>query len=243
VAGAAVAFIGGEAVLGLGAAAYVVAVPWLMIMSRHLRQVAVAPEPYLAAVLRGLAAVWGDPVLKGLVGASAIANLGFLGPFLVGLPAFVRQVLGGDASLFGVLLAAFGGGSLLGAIIAGRISHGRQGRTTAVGLAVAATAFGLVSTADSLGWALGLLAVAGVGSGLANVQLTALLQLRSDPSMVGRVMGLVLFGSFALTPISQAGAGIIVETFGPQLVFLVGACISLIGVAVAAPALRRADAA
>lgn len=175
--------------------------------------------------------------------ASAIANLGFLGPFLVGLPAFVRQVLGGDASLFGVLLAAFGGGSLLGAIIAGRIRHWRQGRTTAVGLGVAATALGLVSTADSLGWALGILAIGGVGSGLANVQLTVLLQLRSDPSMVGRIMSLLLFGSFALAPISQVGAGAIVEAGGPQLVFVVGACISLVGIAGAAPALRQADAA
>lgn len=243
VAGAAVAFIGGEAALGLGAIAYAVAVPWLMMMRPHLRQVAVVPEPYLAAMMRGLAAVWSDPVLKRLVAASAITNLGFLGPFLVGLPAFVQRVLVGDASLFGVLLAAFGAGSLLGAIMAGRIGRGHEGLTTGVGLAVAAAAFGLVSAADSLGWSLGLLAVAGMGSGLANVKLTALLQLRSDPSMVGRVMSLLLFGSFALAPISQAGAGIVVQTIGPGLVFLIGAGISLVGIAVAAPALRRADAA
>ncbi len=243
VAGAAVAFIGGEAALGLGAIAYAVAVPWLMMMRPHLRQVAVVPEPYLAAMMRGLAAVWSDPVLKRLVAASAITNLGFLGPFLVGLPAFVQRVLFGDASLFGVLLAAFGAGSLLGAIMAGRIGRGHEGLTTGVGLAVAAAAFGLVSAADSLGWSLGLLAVAGMGSGLANVKLTALLQLRSDPSMVGRVMSLLLFGSFALAPISQAGAGIVVQTIGPGLVFLIGAGISLVGIAVAAPALRRADAA
>ncbi len=65
-------------------------------------------------VVEGLRWVWGQPVLRDIMLMAAVMNIVFFAGFSVRV-LFATEVLGLDATGFGVLMAADGGGGLLGA--------------------------------------------------------------------------------------------------------------------------------
>lgn len=62
-----------------------------------------------ASLIEGARTVLGDPAMRMLVLLSTAFNLAFTGPVAVGLPWLAQVRFGGDAVMFGLLLAAFGG--------------------------------------------------------------------------------------------------------------------------------------
>ena len=138
-------------------------------------------------------------------------NLAMMGPLYVGGATLAESRLGG-AGAFGVLVAAAGVGSLVGALAAGWVEHPRRKGvallvgTAALGLTVGAFAFaGNLPVGAALALAVG--AVAGF-FGVINV---SWLQERSRPELTGRIMSLVMFAAVSLDPISFALAGLLVE--------------------------------
>src|SRR5712692_8741116 len=78
------------------------------------------------------------------------------------------------------------------------------------------------------------LGFAGVGTGVINTWGISWLQRRTDPSMQGRVMSLVMLASMGLTPVGYAASGAIAD-INPTLLFLVaGGMIFLCGLGAAA---------
>ena len=65
-------------------------------------------------------------------------------------------------------------------------------------------------------------------------------QARSDPALLGRVMGLVMLGAFGLQPVSFAIAGVLVDAYATPMYLLAG---GLILAAVAAAFIGGASAA
>jgi len=65
-----------------------------------------------------------------------------------------------------------------------------------------------------------LMGFTGVGTGVTNTYAVSWLQRRTDPTMQGRVMSLVMLSSMGLTPIAYAASGVIAEV-NPTLLFLV----------------------
>jgi len=110
-----------------------------------------------------------------------------------------------------VMMSAFGGSTLIGALLAGsalrRVPLGRL--MVGVPLLFAA-ALGTVGMAERLPLLLAALAVMGLGAGALNVRAIAWLQGRTDDAFRGRVMSLVMFASVGLAPVSLAGAGALV---------------------------------
>ena len=84
-----------------------------------------APAPTLRAMLRS------ERVLQIIVLVNIAANLGLGGMSEVALPALAHGPLHAGASGYGAVLAAFGGGALLGTIAAGQV--GRLRRPVIVG--------------------------------------------------------------------------------------------------------------
>jgi hypothetical protein len=76
----------------------------------------------------------------------------------------------------------------------------------------------------------------GAMSGVVNVQITAWIQNRSEPSMLGRVSGVQLFSLFGLTPFSLAIAGVLAQWSVNALFFAGG--ILMLGVTGAAALCR-----
>jgi MFS family permease len=178
----------------------------------------------------GLAYVWRTPELRNpLVWMAFVFTFSF--NFSILFPLMARDVFGGDAGTFGLLLSLIGVGSLIGALVMANEKSPNPRR-----LALACGAFGiatiLVALAPSLGPELALLVPMGFTSMVFMITGNSTLQLTSRPEMRGRVMslyGIVFLGS---TPIGGPIAGWVAEHFGARLALAGGGLVAvLVGVA------------
>src|SRR3989442_4379705 len=160
------------------------------------------------------------------------------------MPVFARDVRHGGGGGYGVLMAAVGGGAMLGALaIAGfsrRVSKGPM-------LLTGGTAFGLLVAAFTVSrWfavSVALLAVAGCAMIVNNALTNTLLQTLVPDQLRGRVMGFYSFVFVGLAPLGAFQAGVFAERFGAPLAVGAGAVICALAIAMAAwrvPGPRRA---
>lgn len=172
----------------------------------------------VASIRAGLDYAQRDPAVRSLILLVAASNFAFNGPLLVGVPFMADHTLGGGSATFGILLSAYGGGAVVGAIGASR-------RVPRLGTLVLATAFAmgvalaLLGVAPNVPSAFVLLVGIGLGAGFLNVHIFSWLQGRTPEAMRGRVMSIVLLGAFSLSPISYALAGAIVDVAPVALTF------------------------
>jgi len=164
-----------------------------------------------SSLLAGFRYAWGDPLIRTLLVVLAALSVATSGPILVG-GAVLAETRFGGAGAFGILLSAFGAGSLLGVVGAGAAGRARRrGRSLLVVTAALGLGLAALAVVPDLGLAAAVAAGMGVGSGYLGVVLTAWLQERVAPEVRGRVMGLVVFAAVALDPVSYALTGALVE--------------------------------
>jgi MFS family permease len=170
----------------------------------------------------GLRYAFRAPAMRAMLLAVALLNLAITGPAAVGLPLLAEQRFGGAAS-FGVMMSAFGGSTLVGALLAGSLLRRLPlGRLMTLAPLLFAGALAAVGFAVTLPTALTALAVMGLGAGALNVRAVAWLQGATDPAYRGRVMSLVLFAAVGLSPLSLVAAGALTK-YGFPLLFSAGA--------------------
>lgn len=226
--GVTVGAVGGEMTLLVAAGAYLVAAVVLGFLRLGPVGTTVRPS-FLKQLREGLGVVWADAVLRWLILVIALVNLSFVGPFFVGVPALVKDVFGLGAEAFGGLTAAFSLGSLVGVTLSSFTGRFRAKGELAVSAATLTyLSLGLLGLAPAYSYSFGLLLVAGIGSGVQNILLVTLVQLRVPKALLGRVISLVLVGSFGLAPLSQLLAGLFAEKYDVRLLFPLGASTGLI---------------
>ena len=144
---------------------------------------------------------------------SMAANLLIVGPFDVGLPVLAFSRLPEGAAAFGLILSAFGGGSLLGmagATLLPALPRAYFGRhpplLSLTGVGMAAIAF-VYSTPVALAIA----ASVGIVLGYTNISYMTWVQRLIPRNLMGRVMSMIMFSSMALVPVSMAVAGALVN--------------------------------
>lgn len=151
--------------------------------------------------------------------------------FQVAIPSLAQGPLHAGALGYGLIDGAFGGGMLLGSLLAGalgnRISRGIYALHFYAFQAVTIAALAL---AVSLWMAIGLMVLTGLFNGVANVTFLTLLQRRLPRNFLGRVMGALMFANFATLPLSAALGGFATAKFGPAPIIVVGACILLVAI-------------
>ncbi|WP_424347823.1 MFS transporter [Kocuria sp. CH-021] len=143
-----------------------------------------------------------------------------LGPLEVLVPFLVRDRLGGDASVFGYLLACYGGASALASLVVASLPLPRRYLSWMIVLwGFGTLPFGLVATTDSF-WVMALcLAFVGAGDGAGMVLWGTLLQRRVPRHLLGRVSSLDFFVSIALMPVSMAVAGPVAQVVPLPVIF------------------------
>jgi hypothetical protein len=204
-----------------------------------------AERPSLLATIRaGAAYAFADPAIRLVIVLTAAFNLAFTGPISIGLAWLASNRFEGGSVAFGFMFAGFGAGALAGAILAGSIRAPRhQGAVLltvagSLGFALAAIGFAPSALVATL-----MLAPMGLGIGYINVVAIAWLQARTDPAMLGRVMSLVMLGSFGLSPLSLALAGVLVDTAATAMFAAAGALVVAVAAAgLVTGAYRRLDA-
>lgn len=106
-----------------------------------------------------------------------------------------------------------------------------------------AVAIGALAFVPALVAAVGVAVLVGLLTGLSGVMCGALLQTHTDPAYLGRVTAVASLVSLGLTPLSMPLAAAAIGAFGLGPVYAVSAGVCGLGglVALAAPALRRAE--
>ena len=166
-------------------------------------------------------------------------NFLFTGPMLVGIPYLADTRLPEGAAAFGLIMSAYGGGNLVGFIVAGIAGKSKQ-----MGLIVSALfgAFGigiiLLGFTTSTAVAFLILLVLGVGNGYVGITLITWLQKRTPQQMLGRIMSLVLFAGVGLV-LSQALCGGLIKWSLPGVFSIAGILILVVAMrAVLMPEIR-----
>ena len=81
--------------------------------------------------------------------------------------------------------------------------------------------------------------VAGAAGSIVNVVLFTAIQLAIPRHLMGRVMGLLLFGSLGVYPLSVALAGVLTDHLGPAIVFPVSGLLLALVIGMTQRALRE----
>jgi MFS family permease len=150
---------------------------------------------------------------------SIAANFCFGGLLEVALPTLAHGPMNAGASGYGIIVASFGAGALIGGIFSGMLgSLKHKGLVALLSALVMAVMIALLPYGGMPGAVLCML-ISGISNSITNVLLATVIQLVIPRYLMGRVMGLLMFGSFGSYPISVALAGVLTNQFGPVILF------------------------
>jgi MFS family permease len=172
------------------------------------------------------------PFLLTMVSLSVVANFGIIGLFEVALPLTLKDMVGienGPRAL-GVIASGLGLGSILGAVAAGAAGKLPHKALIAVLLLLPIGGLvGYVPFAGNVYLMAGLFAAMGLLLGASNVLFITVMQRFIPLEMMGRLMSIIMLGSFAGGPLSIFVYGAL-ATVVPQVgyLFLGGAAIFFI---------------
>jgi MFS family permease len=180
-------------------------------------------EGMFSSIRAGLLHAWNDYAERLLIFFLATIMLLINGPFVVVIPVLSAIRFAGGAAAFGIIMSAFGGGALLGMILAGILPKLPERYIISIllvvisSMGIAWACLGLVTS--TLLAALLALAM-GTANGYIEIMLITWLQKRTPQHMQGRMMSLAMFVTMGLTPVSTPIAGALVK-LNPTLFLLV----------------------
>jgi len=234
---------------GLDSTSFLISAACLLPL-RHIRPPAptestATPRPSPIADLRdGWKIVAASPWLWVTILVYAFINVTDSGPRNVALPFLIHDHLGLQVEALGLVASAFSIGSVIGAVVLGRLKRIRRRGRLLYGSAVLG---GLMVVVYGLSPNLTVLLAASFVYGLSFSAIalvwTNTLQELVPPDKLGRVSSIDALGSFVLMPVGFALAGWLTDKIGPVQVFVIGGC-STVAMAVLAylhPGVRRLD--
>jgi MFS family permease len=228
VAGVLIGWVGEGPVFVINALSYVAVLSALLAM-RLAPERTRAPGPVLDHIRDGFAYAFGfAPTRDMLILFAGVSLVGV--PYVVLLPAFARDVLGGDARTLGVLTSCAGLGAFVGALsLAARDSLAGIGRL--VVRATGALGIVLVAFAASRTFLLSasLLVLSGCALMLATASVNTVIQTLVSDDMRGRVMSLYAMAFIGVTPVGSLCGGAIATRLGAPVTVAIGgvACVLL----------------
>ena len=220
--------VGGAAAFGLDAATFAISALTLSRIRTRSRGEAGVRTNMLIELREGWTAVRERTWVLATISAFSVAILLALAPFFVLGPSVSRHVYGTEA-VFGITNAAWGVGTILGAVVG---SRWRPRHPMLAGMLVSLAWPGQIAL-FAAGPPRSLLypatAVAGVGLGLFGVWWETALAQRIPAHLLSRVSAWDWMGSLALLPVGYLLAGPLAAALGDARVLIIG---GLIGMAV-----------
>lgn len=242
VGGALYVAAGRSVVFAFDAATYLIAALTVLSLRVPFRASAVADdgqEKERGGLLRGFRFIFEDPILRALI---IIWTLGYFAVdiVLVGELPLARS-LGAGALAFGILEAAWGGGSIIGSLVGRKLRKEQGAIGILVGIVGIAIGQGLTALSPWFVPVVVLMGIVAIANGVEDVAGYSLMQRRSADEVRGRVFA--AFGTLGLmaNAVAFAIAGPIVEAFGPRSVFALGAVVSALCLPFLRPLFRNAS--
>lgn len=157
-----------------------------------------------------------------------VVNFAYAGQSGVMTPLLVRDVLQGNAETFGVIMSAYGVGTILASIVIAQLAIRRPGTLMfafEVLAGVSVLAIGLVPILPAV---VVLIALTGVGLASSTVIWEAMLQRHVPEHMLGRVSSIDLLGNSLINPMAPIAAAALVASLGPASTFVVAGAYAVV---------------
>lgn len=216
IAGLLIALLGASNVLWLDAASFIIsAVTVALFIPRALTGTErAATGRYRDELMAGLRFLRNDRVLMALALCLAFSN--FLGNpyFGVVLPVFAKQTYN-NATALGIIIAAMGGGQLIGAFIYGAIGHRIPRRTLWIGgYLLSGLPLAIIVVTPSLPIIAVALGISGIFGGPLNPMLVTIRHERIPTAMRGRVFSTFSAIAQVAQPLGMLVVGYLLERIG-----------------------------
>ena len=183
------------------------------------------PEPQsraLSHMREGFRYAFGFPPIRAILTLLALTSL--LGmPYVVLLPVFASDVLGGGPQTLGFLMSAAGLGALSGALyLASRPSV--RGLSRVIVIAITVFSLGLIafSASRSQPLSIALLLITGFGMMVLTASINTVLQTIVDEDKRGRVMSLYAMAFMGMAPFGSLLAGTLASNIGAPATVMIG---------------------
>lgn len=188
----------------------------LFVRTRSLKNGEDAEEKssMFAEVKQAVKWVWSVPAIRlGFIGV-AVLEFFFQTPIFVGLPALTKDRFLEPAYVYGLIVAAYGAGALVGAITAGSLAWpARENlvRTMFFIFIGSGASIGLIVLYEPYWFAMALFLVFGCMDSYIWVHFTTFVQQSTPEAQMGRVMSIFMFMSVGLIPIASMVMGVAFE--------------------------------
>ena len=225
--GALVALVGASWVLVADAATYVVSFTLIAVVVRQPPDAEPEPVPPMASGVRWLRS--DRPIRRQLV-AVMVASVGWTA-LMATLPVVARERYHGGAQLAGALVASYGFGSVVGAVVASRTKRVAVGRP-GLPLIPVAVATWLAVLSLPAGALAAVVVVFGVANGLYFPRIFTALTLRPPEALRTQVLAAAQVVMTVSSPIGFLAAGLLLDNEPPRSTFLLTAVAMTVAAAV-----------
>lgn len=220
----------------INSASYIAVIIALLMLRLEPQSRASRPAGILSGMKEGLVYSFNRPAMRFILIHLAVLSI-FPMSYLVILPVFAKEILGGDAGTLGFLMGAVGAGALVGvAWISSRRDPETLWRQLPVSSAVLGIGLVLLSVSHRFLLSELILPLTGFGMMTTVTGCNTILQHIVDEDMRGRVMSLFTLAVMGTMPIGSLFIGWFAQAFSAQDATLLGAAFSF---GFAAYALRR----
>ncbi len=230
IAGVLLATVGEAGCFWLNALSYIAVIASMWRMSLPARPgIRFEADRAIENMKEGVRYAWSvRPVRNLLILLGLTAGLGF--QYMILLPVYVREILKADARVYGLLVSAFGLGSLLAAgWMTRKQNRWDMRRNIFIGLLVAAIGMGTFAWSRTLPLSLAMGFFAGFGLILYVATTNTLIQIDTEDRYRGRVMSLYTLMFVGTAPIGALICGSIAQRFRAPVATSVSAAVLLGG--------------
>lgn len=186
----------------------------------------------------GLRHVMEEPTLRIVFVIMLVAGM-FAYRWNITLPLLAEHALRASDGQFTLLFATFSLGALVGALVAARVGQPTLARTVAWTFVLSVT-LTLLAASPNLASAYPAVFVVGIASISCLTSINALVQMNTDPSVVGRVLSLQAVVLLGTTPVGGVLLGYVADKIGARAPVGVGAVAALVAGVLSWLMLRRA---
>ena len=238
VAGVLIGIIGAPAVLLVDAATYVAAVALIGLLVPSTRPTEADDDS--RSLRAGLRWVRRDPLIRTWRACLVVGDIAFQAIF-ISLPVLVVARYDADPRIVGVLFAAFGVGCVVGNVVSYRLVRRVDGLSLIMRVAmIQALPLWVLLYDVPAAVAVAALVASGIGNGLINPSLHAIITLRIPVALRPSVMSGLMSLHMIAMPIGILGAGPLLDAFGVGPVFAACAAVQTLVMAGVALAAARA---
>ena len=244
IAGVLASAIGPGPTLAIDAVSFALSALGLAFVRRDLRAPIDRPRQRLVTDIReGIDFIAGSPTLRSAIlfwGATSILTA----PLVTALAVHITRDLGYPPTILGLILAAYGVGTVTGSLVsARRIGRGRVAEVLIGGNLVMGLSLVILSVSVQIPVLLAIALVAGIAQSMVLVTYITLRTAYSPDELLGRIGSTARTISLGLQPIGLLIGGALIDaTSGSATIALMGVCVALVSLAFApVTALRRAS--